>query len=79
MWDSLFEWLFKFKSTNYTEGDIVLQAGRALYPFIVLTIVLLAAFIFIYLVSSIYTSARSKAISISLKVVALILLCIPLL
>jgi uncharacterized membrane protein len=79
MWDSIFEWLFKFNSSNFSEGEFVLQAGRALYPFIFLALALFAAFIFIYLISNIYTSARSKAISIALKSVALILLCIPLL
>lgn len=78
MWDSLFEWLFKYKVSNYAEGEFVLQAGRALYPFLILSAVIIAAFIVLYLITNIYTSTRSKAISISLRIVALLLLCIPL-
>jgi len=80
MWESIFEWLFKFKFSNYfPDGKIVLQAGRAFYPFLGLIFLLLIAFAVIYFIANIYTTTRSKAISITLRVLALLVLCLPLL
>ena len=80
MLESLFEWLFKFKFSNYfPDGKIVFQAGRAFYPFLSLIFLLLIAFAVIYFIANIYTTTRSKAISITLRVLALLVLCLPLL
>ncbi|KPK95985.1 hypothetical protein AMJ80_02565, partial [bacterium SM23_31] len=80
MLESLFEWLFKFKLSNYfPDGKIVFQAGRALYPFLGLILFLLIAFAVIYFITNIYTTTRSKTISITLRAAALLVLCLPLL
>ncbi|MFC1555074.1 glutamine amidotransferase [candidate division KSB1 bacterium] len=78
MWESIFEWLFKFKTTNYSEGDLILQAGRAFIPYLILTAILIIVFFIIYKIANIYTTVKGKALSLSLKILALILLCLPL-
>lgn len=74
-----FEWLFKFTRLQFAEGEIGFQAGQALFVVGVLLVFLVVGFGVVYFITNIYTSDRSKAISLGLRIPALLLLCLPLL
>ncbi len=78
MFEKWFEFLLKFKRINYEEGNFVFQAGNIAYLFLGLFLILLICFLIIYFLTNIYTNNRSRALSISLRILAMLLLCIPL-
>ena len=78
MFEQLFEFLLRFKRINYEEGNFVFQAGNAAYLFMGFFLILIVCFIIIYYLTNIYTTNRSRAFSISLRILAILLLCIPL-
>ncbi len=78
MWEIWFERLFKFTQVNFQEGNIVIQAGKFIYLLAPLLLLILAGALVIYLTTNIYFSKSSKAISFTLKALALILLFLPL-
>ena len=74
----IFQWLFKLKFSNYSEGTLIFEAGRAIIPYLVLAILIAVSFLVVYRVARIYTTKKQKAISFSLKITALLLICLPL-
>ena len=74
-----FERLFKFNPLNFSEGEIGLQVGQSLWMILVLGIVLLVGFVVVYSITNLFTSNKSKAVSLGLRILALLLLLIPLL
>ncbi|MFQ5568740.1 MAG: hypothetical protein ACE5G0_03635 [Rhodothermales bacterium] len=74
----MFERLFKFDPLQFAEGDIGFQAGQAFFVFGVLLLFLLVGFCIVYAVTNIYTSDRTRAISLGIRIPALLLLCLPL-
>ena len=74
----MFEWLFKFSSAQYAQGDVGLQAGPLAYVFGVALVVLVVGFVVVYGATRLYTSDRAKALSLGLRIPALCLLFIPL-
>ncbi len=77
MIDTLFQFFMKFKWINFEEGYIVFERGASLYLFMGVLLFLALSFITIYIITNIFTSNRSRAVSISLRLCALIVLCIP--
>ncbi len=75
----MFEWLFKFSELNFAEGEVGFQAGRLIVLFGVLLLFLLVGFVVTYSLTNAYTSDRTKAVSLGLRIPALLLLFIPLL
>ncbi len=73
----MLEQVFKFSSLQYAEGEIGLQADSLLLVAGML-LMLLVGFVLVYFVTAIYTSDRSKALSLGLRIPALLLLCLPL-
>jgi len=78
MSETWFEHLLKFKRINYEEGDFIFQAGNSAYLFLGLLLILLISFLIIYFLTNIYARNRSRVFSISLRIIALLLLCLPL-
>ena len=76
--DSIIKWLFKLKISSFSEGSLVFEAGKALIPFIILAGIIIILFTIVYRVARIYTSKKQKAVSFSLKITALAVLCLPL-
>jgi len=72
------ERLFKFTSLEFAEGDIAFQAHAALYLFVALLAALLVGLTVIYAVTNQYPSRRMRAVSWFLRVLAVLLLCLPL-
>ncbi|MFC1477011.1 hypothetical protein ACFL6L_00935 [candidate division KSB1 bacterium] len=79
MIETLIEKLFKFAPLRYKEGIITFQSGDGLYYYLVLLLLLAAGVAIIYFITNIYASSRSRAFSLSLRIMALLLLCLPLL
>ena len=75
----MFEKLFKFSWLGFTEGEVGLQAGPWLYGVLGLAAFLLVGFGVVYALTTLYTSNRDRAVSLGLRVPALLLLCLPLL
>ena len=78
MWNPIAEFFFKFKSIQFDEGNIVFQSGAGLYFFGLLFLLLLGGLIYLYFSTDIYRSRNLKAVSLTLRIVALFLLCFPL-
>jgi len=78
MWKSIIEFLFKFKSIQYAEGNLTFQSGTGLILFGFLLILLIGGLIFIYFSTNSYRSKKVRAVSIILRIAALLLLCFPL-
>ncbi|HDY89933.1 MAG TPA: hypothetical protein ENH82_17665 [bacterium] len=78
MSEAWFEFLLKFKQINYAEGDFVFQKGNITYLFFGLLLILLISILIVYFLTNIYTTKRSRIFSISLRIIALLLLCLPL-
>lgn len=74
----MFEKLFKFDSIQFAEGEIGFQAGQALFVFGLLVVFLVVGFCVVYFITNIYTSDRARAISLGIRIPALLLLCLPL-
>jgi len=74
----MFEKLFKFDSIQFAEGEIGFQAGEALFVFGAMVLFLLVGFCVVYFLTNIYTSDRTRAVSLGLRIPALLLLCVPL-
>ena len=77
--DSWFESLFKFNKLNFAEGEIGFLAGNGVTLVLVILGVLVVLFFVVYGVSSLFTSNKSKAVSLGLRIPALLLLGLPLL
>lgn len=75
----MFERLFKFSELQFAEGEIGFQLGPMLYVIIALVGFLVVGFCVVYLITNIYTSNRARAISLGIRIPALLLLCVPLL
>ena len=75
----MFERLFKFSKINFAEGELGLQGGAALYEIGLLLLVLAGAFGAIYLLSKLYRSGTHRFFSLGLRLLVLLLLCLPLL
>lgn len=75
----MFEWFFKFSELNFAEGEVGFQAGRLIVLFGLLLLILLAGFLVTYTITNAYTSDRTKAVSLGLRIPVLLLLFIPLL
>ena len=73
-----FEKFFKFDFVNYSEGEIGFQVGQALWLFGVILVLLIAGFCIVYFLTNAYTSNKTKAVSLGLRIPALLLLCLPL-
>ena len=78
MYEKLFGFLFKFSPINYEEGSIVFNSGGAAYLSIGLLLLLIAAVVWIYYTAAVYASGRSRMLSAGLRILALLLLCLPL-
>ncbi len=74
----MFDKLFKFDSIQFAEGEIGFQAGQMAYVFGFIVLFLVVGFCIVYFVTNIYTSDRARAISLGIRIPALLLLCIPL-
>ena len=74
----MFERLFKFSKINFSEGEVALEAG-SLFSVAVLLVVIAAGFCIVHWATRLYSSNRDRAISLSLRLTALLVLCIPLL
>jgi len=77
MWDTWLQRLFKFSPLQYSEGEIALLPGPELFISIVVLSALCAGLIAIYVLTNIYTNSRVKALSVMLRVLALLLLFLP--
>ena len=76
---SWFERLFKFNPLNFSEGEIGLQVGQSLWFILLLAVALLVGFVIIYSITNIFTSNKTKSVSLGLRILALLLLVVPLL
>ena len=74
----MFEKLFKFDSIQFAEGEIGFQVGQAAFLFGVIVLFLVVGFCVVYFITNIYTSDRARAVSLGLRIPALLLLCLPL-
>ena len=74
-----FERLFKFNPLNFSEGEIGFQAGAGLWLVVALGIVLLAGLVAVYALSNRFSSNRFKGVSLTLRVLVLLLILLPLL
>ncbi len=74
-----FERLFKFNALNFSEGEIGWQAGEAIWFILFVALFLVVGFVVIYSVSNLFTSTKTKAVSLGLRIPALLLLLLPLL
>ena len=74
----MFEKLFKFDSIQFAEGEIGFQVGQAAFVFGLLVLFLVVGFCVVYFITNIYTSDRARAVSLGIRIPALLLLCIPL-
>lgn len=79
MFDTVFEFLFKYDIVRYQEGSVVLQPGDGAYLFGGLLLLAAAAVGYLLWTATVYTSARSRIISAGLRLLALVLLCVLLL
>lgn len=76
MFETAFGFLLKFTSLQFREGNLVFQAAPPVLFWAVL-LILLAVFGGVYVLTNIYTSNSTRALSASIRSVALILLCLP--
>lgn len=74
-----FERFFKFNPLNFAEGEIGFQAGQGLWLVVFIALFLVAGFVIVYSITNIFTSNRTKAISLGLRIPALLLILLPLL
>ena len=74
----MFEKLFKFDSIQFAEGEIGFQAGQAAFVFGLLVVFLVVGFCLVYFITNVYTSDRARAVSLGIRIPALLLLCLPL-
>lgn len=74
----MFEWLFKFERIRFEGSGVSVQSGSVV-AVAALVVGLLVAFGLIYAATRLYASNRARAISLGLRVAALVLLCLPLL
>ena len=79
MLQTWFERLFKFNQLNFSEGEIGLQGGQFVWMILLLAVVLLVGFVIIYSITNLFTSSKSKAVSLGIRILVLLLLLIPLL
>ncbi|MFC1490339.1 VWA domain-containing protein [Candidatus Latescibacterota bacterium] len=77
MLEKLFEFLFKYRIINYEEGSIVFQSEGNAYLFIGLLLLLIGIVAAIYYTAVIYTNRKSRLISSGLRILAILLLCLP--
>ncbi len=70
--------LFKFSGVNFAEGELGFQAGPWLFVFGIVVVLLVVGFGVIYLLTNRITNDRTKAVSLGLRIPALLLLCLPL-
>ena len=78
MFERLFAFLFKFAPADYAHGHVLVQAGHALLLWVGLAVALAAAVVLIYASTALYTSGRTRRVSLTLRLTALALLLIPL-
>ena len=74
----MFENLFKFESIQFAEGEVGFQVGQAAFIFGFIVLFLVVGFCVVYFITNIYTSDRARAVSLGLRIPALLLLCVPL-
>jgi len=79
MWESLFKFLFKFRSLQYGEGEITFYSGNYFYFFLFLLVILIVGFYLIYKFTKMYPSRRTFVVSLFLRSLAAIVLFLPLL
>ncbi len=77
MLENLFEFLFKLRPIQFGEGNIAFQAGDVIYVFWLLLCISIIGFLIVYRRTNIYARGRTRIISIGLRVLALLLLCLP--
>lgn len=73
----MFEWLFKFERVRFEGSGVSLQAGSAL-AVAGLLVGMIVVFGLVYVTTRLYTSNRTKGVSLGLRVMVLLLLCLPL-
>jgi uncharacterized membrane protein len=78
MFDTIFTFLLKYSPLRYEEGTIVFQSGGAAFLFIGLLLLMLALAITLYRTTSIYPDGRSRWLSAGLRILALVLIFLPL-
>ncbi len=75
-----FERLFKFNPLNFSEGEIgFLQGTQQIWLWIFLAVAIIVVFGIVYFTTNLFTSTRTKAFSLSLRITALLLIILPLL
>lgn len=75
---TMFEQLFKFTRINFAEGQLGLQAGNLVFVLGIILVILAVGFVVVYFITNLYTSNRDKAVSLGLRIPALLLLFLPL-
>ncbi len=76
---SLFEYIFKFKQIQFSEGEIAFLSGSSFYFLLFLFASLITGIVYLYYITKVYHSPRTRFISFFLRITALLILCIPLL
>jgi len=79
MWEKIFKTLFKFTPVQYAEGEIVFRWGVSFIIFLVVLVLLCIGLVVIYKKSHVYPSRRTFIVSLLLRLLAVALLCLPLL
>ena len=74
----MFDKLFKFDSIQFAEGEIGFQVGQLGFLLGFIVVFLVVGFCVVYFITNIYTSDRARAVSLGLRIPALLLLCLPL-
>ena len=75
---SWFERLFKFNPLNFSEGEIGFQAGQIVWILLLVAVALTIGFVVIYAISNRFMSNKDRAVSLSLRILALLLILLPL-
>ncbi len=78
MWESWLQRLINYDTMNYSEGEFAFQVGSFIYFLVPLIIVLILILGVIYYISKIYMTKGSKVFSLAIRLIALLLLLLPL-
>lgn len=76
MLETWIEFLLKFKPIQFEQGSLLFQAVNLPFVWLLLSF-LIFGFIAVYVLTKIYNSNRIRIISLSIRILALILLCLP--
>ena len=75
----MFEWLFKFSSQRFADGELTLQSGEFAWIVVILMVAAAGLLAATYYWSNLYATNQTRAVSLAIRLIVLLLLFVPLL